>query len=481
MGRKFLSTRRISTLLLGAVVFSGCIFKPEFTRPEVIKETSYRDESPSPDTIADLKWWEVFNDPKLEKLISTALNENRNLLVALARIDQARGLLGVARPDQFPQVQAQGLALRADTYLVSDVQFPPQNDFALFAPLSFEVDLWGKYASATEAQRAELIASDQGYRAATLSLVAEVASTYLRLLNLDRQLEISQRTVKNRRSYTVIIKERWKGGYTNKLDFDQAQIQEKEAEATVIFFQRQVRQTENAMSVLLGHTPHAIERSGPKTNPISLKKIPAGTPAMLLERRPDVRAAEESARAALMRVGVARSMQYPGIGLSGLIGLNSGDVSTLFSADGRVWSVGGAFLGPLIDLGKSWSRTTAAEAEAEQALRSYEQVVLQAVREVEDAMIAIRTYDAENKVRTEQVTAASSGDMLSRARYDNGIASFLEVLNTQTSLFESQLSQSASEQLYLTSIIQLYKALGGGWQRKEGDVKLPAKGWEFYQ
>ena len=235
------------------------------------------------------------------------------------------------------------------------------------------------------------------------------------------------------------------------------------------------------MSVLLGHTPHAIPRSSPDTNPLSISAIPAGAPAMILERRPDVRAAEEQARAALMEVGIARSLQYPQVSVLGILGLNSGESSTLFSADGKTWSVGGQFLGPLIDLGKSWSRTSAAEANAEAVLKAYEQVVLTSVREVEDAMISIRTYNEECKVREKQVAAASSGDVLSQARYDNGIASFLEVLNTQATLFSSSLARSDAQRLYLESIVQRYKALGGGWETKQGDIELPARGWEFYQ
>lgn len=464
-----------------SAVLAGCLLKPEYERSVVITDNTYRDGSVSQDTIADLSWWEVFNDKQLADLITGALQENRDLQAAMARLEQARALVGVARPDQFPRVDAQGGISRTDASNASNFPLPAQDDFSLLAPLSFEVDLWGRYSSATEAQRAEMLASDEAYRAVTLSLVAQVAVTYLQLLDLDRQIIISERTLRNRHDNTKLIRERYQGGYTGKLDLNQAEIQEQDAAAALIALRRKLRLTENAMSVLLGHTPQPIPRAQPNTNPVAITKIPAGAPALLLERRPDVRAAEERARAAIMRVGVARSLQYPQISVAGLLGLNSGESTQLFSADGRVWSVGGTLLGPLIDFGKSWSRTSAAEAEAEQAVKQYEGVVLQAVREVEDAMVSIRTYDEEKKVRTSQVASATSGDKLSRSRYDNGVASFLEVLNTQTSLFQSELAQSNTQQLYLSSIVQLYKALGGGWQRKEGPVKLPEHGWEFYQ
>ncbi len=475
---------RLSAALLGSsLVMAGCLLKPEYERSQVITEGSYRDAAATQETIADLPWWEVFKDKQLSDLITTSLRENRDLEAAMARVVQARALVGVARPDQFPRVDAEGNISRTDLSDASTFPMPAQNDFALLAPLSFEVDLWGRYSSATEAQRAQMLAADETYRSVTLSLVAQVAITYLQLLNFDRQIIISERTLKNRHDNTQLIRERYKGGYTNKLDLNQAEIQEQDAAAALIDLRRRLRLTENAMSVLLGHTPQPIPRAAPDTNPVAITKIPAGAPAMLLERRPDVRAAEEQARSAVMQVGVARSQQYPQISVFGVLGLNSAESTELFTADGRLWSVGGSLLGPLIDFGKSWSRTSAAEAQAEQAVKQYEGVVLQAVREVEDAMISIRTYDQENKVRTSQVASATSADKLSHSRYDNGVASFLEVLNTQTSLFQSELAQSNTQQLYLSSIVQLYKALGGGWQRKnnEGEVKLPERGWEFYQ
>jgi multidrug efflux system outer membrane protein len=218
------------------------------------------------------------------------------------------------------------------------------------------------------------------------------------------------------------------------------------------------------LSVVLGHVPHDIARAKPNTNPVSISEIPAGVPAELLARRPDVRAAEEAARAAVMQIGVARAGQFPAINLLGIIGLNSRESTELFTADGRTWSIGGNLLGPLVDLGKSWSRTDAAEAVAEQALKRYEGTVLQAVREVEDAMVEVRTFHEENRVRERQVRAAESADGLSRRRYADGVTSYLEVLSTQESLFSAELARSNTQQRYLSAIVQLYKALGGGWQ-----------------
>jgi multidrug efflux system outer membrane protein len=447
-----------------AMQVSGCLLKPEFERPVVLKDSSFRDGVTSQTSIANLMWWELFGDEKLKALIRTALSENRNLQVAMARIDEARATLGVVRPDQFPRLDVSGAATRSD---VADAILPgvgPANDFSLLGRLGFEVDLWGRYASATEAARADLLATEEAYKAVTLSLVAEVATAYLQLLDIDRQIAIAERTLANRTKNTKLIGERFAGGYTAKIDLNQAQIQEQDAAAALVALRRARRLVENALSVLLGHVPHEISRAAPNTNPVSLAEVPPGAPADLLSRRPDVKAAEEAARAAVMRIGVARSTQFPSISLLGVIGLNSRESTELFTSDGRTWSVGGNLLGPLIDLGKSWSRTEAAEAAAEQALKQYEGVVLQAVREVEDAMVSVRTYHEEHGIRVKQVQAAQSADMLSRRRYDDGVASYLEVLSTQESLFSAELARSNTMQRYLSAIVQLYKALGGGWQ-----------------
>jgi len=463
------------TAVLLAVTLSGCLLKPEYNRPVVLGDSGYRDaiivgDAAVVGSAANIMWWDLFGDQKLKGLITIALNENRDLKVAMARIDEARALLGVVRPDQFPRLDLSGGASRtgvSDSILGGLPGLSPSNEFSLLGRLGFEVDIWGRYASATEAQRAQLVASEEVFKAVTLSLVAQVATAYLQLLDFDRQVIIAERTLRSRNANTRLINERFKQGYTAKIDLNQAQIQEQDAAAALVALKRARRIAENAISLLLGRVPHDISRAQPNTNPLSIEAIPAGVPADLLARRPDVRAAEERAHAAVMQVGVARSTQFPSISLLGVIGLNSRDSTELFTSDGRTWSVGGNLLGPLIDLGKSWSRTEAAEAVAEQALKEYEGTVLAAVREVEDAMISVRTFYEEHKVRERQVAAARSADELSKRRYNDGVTSYLEVLSTQQSLFSSELAQSNTQQRYLSAIVQLYKALGGGWQLPE--------------
>lgn len=477
--RRSLSRLGVVSGALLVCATSGCLLKPEFTRPTVLGAESYREGSTDAGSVVNITWWQLYNDPRLHELLKLALEENRDLQVAMARIDEARALLGVARPDQFPRLDISGAGSRtgvSDSVLSGLPGFSPRDEFSLLGRLSFEVDIWGRYASATEAQRAQLIASEEAYKAVTLALVSQVATTYLQLLDFDRQILIAEKTLKSRKANTKLISERFAQGYTAKIDLNQAQIQEEDAAAALVALKRALRIAENALSVLLGRVPHAIARSHPDTNPVALEIIPLGVPADLLERRPDVRAAEERARAALMQVGVARSTQFPSLSLFGVIGLNSNNRTELFSADGRTWSVGGNVLGPLVDLGKSWSRTEAAEAAARAALEEYEGIVLQAVREVEDAMVSVRTFHEENAVRRRQVVAARSADELSRRRYTDGVTSYLEVLNTQESLFSAELALSNTQQRYLSSIAQLYKALGGGWQLPEAKTAAKAAG-----
>lgn len=447
---------------------SGCLLKPEYEQPKVLTDAPFMEAGVTQETIADLPWWSVFEDANLQVLIRATLANNRDLKVAMARIDEARGLLGVARPDQFPRLDVAGNATRVDG---SDEAIVPRginDDLGLYSKLSFEVDLWGRYASATEAQRAQLLSSEYAYRAVTILLVSEVATAYLQLQNVDRQVDISKRTLKNRHDATVLNDQRFKGGYVGLLDVNQAQIQEEEARAALIALTRAGRLIENALSVLMGEVPHAIVRSPSKTGPISIEALPAGVPAMLLERRPDVKAAEEQARAAVMRIGVARAQQYPALSLTGFIGLNSTDRTNLFTGDARTWNIGAGLVGPLIDLGKSWSRVDAAEAQAQQALQSYEGSVLQAVREVEDALVSVRTFKDEHRTRGEQVKAGQSAAFLSRRRYMDGVTSYLEVLDTERSLFNAELAHSNTQERYLNSIVQLYRSLGGGWSPESG-------------
>lgn len=450
------------------VILPGCILGPEYSRPNLQIPENYSGIEESQDSIANLGWWEFFRDDQLKSLIEIALQENRDLQIAVARIEEARALLGFSRADQFPRLDGSGNARRTDpSEEAVNFAAEPRNDFGLFGDLTFEVDIWGKLRRATEAQRAQLLGTEYARRAVTIALLSDVATAYIRLIGLDDRYTISKETYNNRKGATAIIGARFEKGIIPELDLNQAQIEEADAAVAMSLLEREIRQTENALSVLLGRMPFRIPRSSALARQEALPSTPSAFPAELLERRPDLLAAEETVKAAVARIGVAEAERLPSINLLGFIGLQSRDVSDLLTRDAFTWGIGADALGPLIDFGKGASAVEVREAQALQAYKNYEQSVLRAVQEVEDALIAIRTFKEELGFRTFQVDAARNAARLSRARYDEGVTSYLEVLDIERSLFQAELGASLNRQNYLNAITQLYKALGGGWQENK--------------
>jgi multidrug efflux system outer membrane protein len=327
----------------------------------------------------------------------------------------------------------------------------------------FELDLFGRLRRSTEAARAELLAIEENRRGVTISLIASVASTYMLLRDLDARLEIALRTEQARVDSLRIIQARFDKGTVPRLDVNQAEIQLAIASAAVAAAERAVAQTENSLRILIGRSPGPIIRGVELDEQVVPPDVPAGLPSELLQRRPDVLAAEAALAAQTARIGVAEALRWPSISLTGSLGFESNDLSTLTDSESGFWSIGGGILAPLITSGRARSRVEIEEARTQQALLAYEQTVNRAFAEVEDALVAIRTYRDEHQARLLQVNAARSAAVLSRARYDGGVTSFLEVLDTERTLFSAELSESETLRLYIDSIIQLYKALGGGW------------------
>jgi multidrug efflux system outer membrane protein len=462
VSRKVITGCTLSLLML---VHAGCSLGPDYQRPEMSLAESYREPSVSGESVANLPWWDVFKDPLLVNLVHTAIKENKDLQRAAARIDESRAILGITRADQFPTVDIAGNASRTNP---SDVLRSgigsPEGNFGLFGQLSYEIDFWGKLRRATEAQSAELLSSEYGYRAVTISLVSQVAQVYFRLLDTDQRLEITQRTVKNRKNATGIIRQRFNQGTVAEIDLNQAQIEEADVLARISSIEREQRQLENAMRVLLGTHSKPVPRSGFPKRELVIYQLPTGVPARILERRPDIASAEQLLHAETARIGVAEARRLPSVSLLGFIGLESEATSDFVSSDAKTWSIGGGLLGPLIDFNRSKSRVEVAEARTEQALKNYEQSVLLAIQEIEDSQVAIRTYNQEFEARTMQYKAAVNATRLSRARYNDGLTPYLEVLDVERSLLEAELAKSLSMQQMLVSVVQLYKALGGGWQ-----------------
>jgi multidrug efflux system outer membrane protein len=437
----------------------------------VPEHDTYRDDAVPADTtaalpadsIADLAWWELFQDTVLQNLIRTALGNNKDLDEALARIAEARANLGFSRADLYPEVNVIASAgVNANTE--EDVSAS-----ALIAADAFwQVDLWGRIRRSNEAALNELLATEEAYRAVTISLVADVASFYLLLRDFDNRQTVAENTVQTRRQTLGIIQARFNAGAVSEVDVNQAQIQLSEAEAAVESFRRGRAQTENAISVLLGVPPMSIPRGLALEQQILPPELPAGLPSELVDRRPDVLQAERRLHAQTARIGVAEAIKYPSLTLSADLGASIASTSIGFldaAAD---------IFAPLFNAGRNQSRVDAEIARTEQALARYEQSILTAFREVEDAMVAVRTYQTEYASRLRQLEAARSAEGLSWIRYDQGMTSYLEYLEVQRQLFSSELRASETLQLRLTSLVQLYKALGGGWNPVEqGEAAEP--------
>ncbi len=446
-----------------ALAIAGCALTPDYERPDLDIPAEYVEPRPSGESIANLDWFELFQDERLQELVRTALADNKDLGVALARISEARSRVTVVRANQFPFLDIFGFGGRGKA---SEIVIPgasSRDNFELAGDLSFEIDLWRKLSRATEAARADLLTTEAAYRNVTISLVANVASFYLVLRDLDERLAISQRTVASRRAALGIVQARFDRGTVPELDVNQAQIELAIAEAAVASFERQVVQTQNALRILLGRNPGPIQRGLALDQQVFPPEVPTGLPLELLQRRPDVVAAEEQLIAETALVGVAEALRYPSITLTGSVGAISDELSDLDSDAAETWNIGGNILAPIFNSGQLKAQSEAQRARSEQALRAYEATLQRAFQEVEDALVAVRTLREEHAARLRQVVAARNAARLSRARYDGGIVDYLEVLDSERSLFASELDESATLQRSLNAVVRLYKALGGGW------------------
>ncbi|MDH4004548.1 MAG: efflux transporter outer membrane subunit [Gammaproteobacteria bacterium] len=451
------------------LVLGGCAAGPDYERPELDVPENYIQPVQQGESFANTPWWELFQDEQLQELIRIALEENQDLGIAAARVEEFRAVLGVTRADQYPSVDITASGAQTEG---SDNVFPGSvpgfgddkvENYRLSADVFWELDLFGRLRRSTEAARAQLLATEEAQRSITISLVASVASTYMLLRDLDAQFEIARRTQDTRTDSLSIIQARFDKGTVPRLDVNQAEIELAVADSAVATAERTVIQTENALAVLLGRNPGAIPRGLALEQQTLPPGIPSGLPSELLQRRPDVLASEAELAAQTARIGVAQAARWPSLSLTGALGFESDDLSTLTDSGSDFWSAGLGIVQPLFNAGRNKSRVEAEEARTEQALLAYEQTVQRAFREVEDSLVAVRTYRSEHEARRRQVAAARSAAILSRARYDGGVTSYLEVLDTERSLFNAELTESQTLRLYINAIIELYKALGGGW------------------
>ncbi len=449
-----------------ALALAGCALGPDYRRPPVPAPPAWREAAaPDPASLADLGWWDLFQDDELRRLMRAALEANKDLRIAVARVDQARAALGVTRAAQFPEINAGG-GVTTDRF--SD-NVPAQGQggrtelFSTTVDLTFEIDLWGRLRRATEAARAELLASEEARRAVVMTLISDVASAYLRLRQLDMELETTRRNVTSRRDSLQLVRDRFETGLTSALDLSQAEAELARTAAQIPDLERQAAQTEHQLSVLLGRDPGGITRGRPLTGQTFPPVVPAGLPSALLERRPDIREAEGALVAANARIGVAKAAFFPQVSLTGFFGVESVSLSDLFMGPSRVWQFGPTVTLPIFNAGRNQANLELTEARQQEALVRYEQVIQTAFREVEDALIAHRKA-REALVEQEAAVRASREALgIAEIRYTGGLTSYLEVLDAQRTLLGTEVAESRTLLSQLVAVVQLYRALGGGW------------------
>jgi multidrug efflux system outer membrane protein len=437
---------------------------PDFKRPVVEPPEHFSFTDAQAEAVVNIKWWELFHDPVLDSLVATALSNNKDVLIVASRIEQARASLGFTEADTYPRLDIEAGASRGN--YVAGRKVGTDDNYFIAPTVSWEVDFWGKFRRANEAALAELMASESSLRTIQISLISEVVSTYFLLLDFHWRLEISRQTRDSRLESLEIIEARFSKGIIPELDVNQSQIQKEIAEASIPAFRRTISQIENALNILLGRFDGEIQMGDDLYHQAVPPYIPVGLPSSLLERRPDVIEAEHILHAEIARIGVAEALRFPSVTLTGIAGVASTELDELIS-NGDSWSVGGGVFAPIFDFDKNKLRVVIQEERAKQALYQYQNTVLLAFREVEDALSEVHTYDDQIASIERQHKAAKNANFLSKMRYDQGVSSYLEVLETERQLFSVGLEFSQVKQEYLNAYVKLYKALGGGWLSKE--------------
>ena len=457
--------KRIITLILCcSFLLPGCMVGPDYEQPKVDAPGAWRISPKEASDTANTVWWEQFQDPVLNDLINTALLENKDVRIAAARMEQFMAQVEISRSGFYPQV-GYGVAGSKDqaskNILPAGVESLTET-YQATLNVGWELDVWGRLRRASEAAQADLLAAEEGRRAVILSLVSSVATGYVSLRGLDAQLEIARDTVKSRKDSLDLFDLQFEGGVISELTLAQVRSEYEQAVAAVPEIERQITQTENELSILLGRNPGNIPRGLP-IEQLTLAAIPAAIPSSVLERRPDIIQAEQNLIAANALIGVARAEYFPRISLTGLAGVASGDLSNLFENDSFVWSIGGDAFGAIFTGGRIAAGVKQSEAYYKELLFRYQQTIQTAFREVEDALVATGKAREKLQAQARRVKALEDYASLARLRYDNGYSSYIEVLDADRSLFDSELNAVRTQSEVIIGMINTYKAMGGGW------------------
>lgn len=450
---------------------AACTVGPNYNRPKVDVPTAYRGSTPEeapaagPASLADEKWWNVFQDKELQGLIRTALSNNYDVQIAASRVLQAQAQLGITRADQIPSLTGGANITSVRNPTIGPIPAYEFTTGEMTATALWNLDFWGKYRRATEAARANLIASDWARRQVVSTLVANVASSYFQLRELDLALEISKDTLASRKESLALTTQLTEHGIDTMLDQRQAEELVYTAASQIPDLERQIAQQENAINLLLGNNPGSVPRGLKLTEQPHAPEVPAGLPSSLLERRPDIRQAEQTLVAANAQIGVARAAYFPQITLTGSAGFQSSALSNLFSGPQGVWILSGALTQPIFQGGRLKNNVRLAEAQQQQALLTYRQTIQGAFRDVSNGLVAYRK-NREFRIEQEHLTAsAQDAARLSEMRFKAGVVDYLEVLTSETNYFSDELTLVQARFNELQALVQLYQALGGGWEQ----------------
>ncbi len=458
---------------------AGCAMGPDYQRPAIESPDTFRmaERSDAAPSIANLPWWELLKDEELQKLIRIALEENKDLRRAVATVEEYESRLFISRTDFAPKLDgiANAPAFGRDSRFLFP-GFPNPFNYYLQGNLTWELDIWGRLRRSAEAALDDLLAKEENRRAVVLQLVSNVSQAYFDLLQFDMQLGIAKRTLASWEESVRIAQARLRQGMIAKLDADQFEAERAFAAARAAELERQMIQKENQLSVLLGRNPSKIPRGRSLTEQVIPPQVPPGLPSELLQRRPDVLVAEQQLAASTARIGVAKADRFPKLSLTGILGVANPKLSRLFKEEGEFGVAGPSLAGPILNAQVLGFQQRAVEAQARQALAEYEQSILVAFREVEDALVAVRTAREQREAQAQQVEALQSALRLANLRYKGGLANYLDVLIAQRNLFEAELALVGTHRLHLVSIVQLYKALGGGWSPEMQDAAATASG-----
>jgi outer membrane protein, multidrug efflux system len=469
--------KRSIVIVMTILLLGGCAIGPDYRKPETASPPAWLVDMQQAKDTANTSWWGQFNDPALNDLIDTALRENYDLRIASARVEEYYGRYGATRADLFPQIGYDASGSRTQLTKKGPITLTPgtssiYNSYQAEFSASWEIDLWGKIRRATEAARADLMAVEDFRSGVILSLVTSVATAYVDLRSLDRQLEIARQTAKSRKESVKLFEIRFKGGNISEMEYSQVKSEYYVALAAIPDLEKRVRQQENFINLLLGRNPGPIAR-GKVINEISLPTVPAGLPSDLLARRPDIRQAEQQLIAANARIGVAKAQYFPSISLTGFFGSASTELSDLFTGPAKSWSYAGTLAGPIFTAGKIKGSVKAAQAIQQEALFGYEQAIRNGFREFEDALIDQDRTRVQLDAQAQQVEALAVYARLARLRYENGYTSYIEVLDAERSLFNSQLSYAQTQDTLLRALVNVYKAMGGGWVAEADKLSQP--------